>query len=80
MSSSDILALAIGPTAMLATYGCIRLTHAVLDFADRKFAEDALSHDPYGNDRVLGEWPRAADEISFHAETISRGGQGHHDY
>lgn len=67
MSSAQILALAIGPTAMLATYGLIRLTHAVLDFAEERFADEALSHDPYRNDRVLGDWPRAAEDFElFH--------------
>lgn len=71
MSSDQILALSIGPIAMLATYACIRLTHAVLDFAEERFADEALSNDSYGNDRILGDWPRPAgdDEISrFHSE------------
>jgi hypothetical protein len=78
MSSAQILALAIGPTAMLATYGLIRLTHAVLDFADRKFAEDALSHDPYGNDRVLGEWP-ITDFNSLHSASVTEGAPQDHE-
>ena len=76
-SSDQILALAIGPTAMLATYGLIRLTHAVLDFAEERFADETLSHDTYGNDRILGEWP-VTDFNSLHSASVTEGVQHDH--
>ncbi len=70
MSSAEALSFAIGPVAMAVTYVAIRLTHALLDLADERFSHEALSHDPYGDDRVLGDWPRPASdlEIRNHAE------------